>query len=173
MTPLGSIYLGNSLAPDNLGPGALSLDGGINIFTNKLATHYIPTGAPFQHSIVIGDSSITHHIGAGNNGIEIGANWGHREDDTYGPLVTTRNGWQLSMYTDPGFGDVLLSHNGTNMLTVAADTGVVTANGSGLHHLTLSISGTNATPPINTSNIVAWANVTLPDGSVWKTPLYK
>jgi len=49
----------------------------------------------------------------------------------------------------------------------------VYGNGNGLTNLALSISGTNATPPVNTSNILYWANVTLPDGSVLKTPLYK
>jgi hypothetical protein len=51
--------------------------------------------------------------------------------------------------------------------------GSITGNGLNLTNLNLSISGTNATPPEDGATIKAWMNVTLPDGTVWKAPLYQ
>jgi len=53
------------------------------------------------------------------------------------------------------------------------DGGSFNGDGSGLKDLVLAISGTNGTAPVNGTNAQAWVKVTLPDGSVWKTGLYK
>lgn len=54
-----------------------------------------------------------------------------------------------------------------------SSSGTYHGNGSGLTNLVLSVSGTNATPPSDAATIKAWLNVTLPDGAVYKSPLYQ
>ena len=51
--------------------------------------------------------------------------------------------------------------------------GTMNGNANGLTNIQLKISGTNSSAPSDTSTIKAWVNVTLPNGEVLKSPLYK